>query len=137
MAKRILLLGASKHIGFHVLEELAPQPEKYQLFVIARTPAARIAEFPGKTNVTFVQGDAKDETTVSNVIYDTMQGRVDYVVVTVGILPPKSFQRDSHKGGTIVFNKYFMPRFSDLTLWYFLPLPLPFFLLLERHANCL
>jgi len=91
MAKRILLLGASKHIGFHVLEELAPQPENYQLFVIARTPAARIADFPGKQNVRFIQGDAKDEQTVSNVIYDIMQGRVDYVVVTVGNPPPGIF----------------------------------------------
>ena len=90
MAKRILLLGASKHIGFHVLEELAPQPENYQLFVIARTPAARIADFPGKQNVRFIQGDAKDEQTVSNVIYDIMQGRVDYVVVTVGNPSPPS-----------------------------------------------
>ena len=87
MAKRILLLGASKHIGLHVLEELAPQPENYQLFVIARTPADKIEVFPGKENVHFIQGDAKDEQTVSNAIYGIMQGQVDYVVMTVGSLP--------------------------------------------------
>lgn len=87
MAKRILLLGASKHIGFHVLEELAPQPEKYQLFVIARTPAVNVANFPGKENVRFIQGDAKDQATVSKAIYETMQGNVDYVVVSVGSSP--------------------------------------------------
>jgi hypothetical protein len=102
MAKRILLLGASKHIGLHVLEDLAPHPLQYQCFVIARTPADRIATFPGKENVRFIAGDAKDEKTVSKVIFETMQGRVDYVVMTVG--------------GTIVFNSYFMPRFSDPTL---------------------
>jgi nucleoside-diphosphate-sugar epimerase len=87
MAKRILLIGASKHIGFHVLEELAPQPEKYTLFVLARSSAATIAPFEGKENVTFIQGDAKDENIVSNAINSAMNGNVDVVVVTVGIPP--------------------------------------------------
>jgi NAD(P)-dependent dehydrogenase (short-subunit alcohol dehydrogenase family) len=85
MTKRILLIGASKHIGYHVLEELAPQPEKYTLFVLARSAAATIVPFNGKENVTFIQGDAKDETIVSNAINSTMNGDVDFVVVTVGI----------------------------------------------------
>ena len=102
-AKRILLLGASKHIGFHLLEYLAPQPEKYTCFVIARTAAEKIAQFKGKENVTFIQGDAKDVKTVSEAINSTMNEQIDFAVVTVG--------------GTIVFNKYMMPKFSDLTLW--------------------
>jgi nucleoside-diphosphate-sugar epimerase len=114
--KRILLLGASKHIGFHVVEYLAPQPEKYSLFVLARSSASTIAEFEGKENVTFIQGDAKDENVVSNAIHSTMNGQVDFVIVTVGI--------DSHFsyvliiGGALVFNKFLMPRISDPTLWY-------------------
>ena len=83
-AKRILLIGASKHIGFHVLKELAPWSEKYTLFVLARSAAATIAPFKGKENVTFIQGDAKDEETVRKTIISTMKGQVDYVVVTVG-----------------------------------------------------
>ena len=114
MAKRVLLIGASKHIGFHVLEELASQPEKYTLFVLARSAAATIAPFNGKENVTFIQGDAKDETIVSNAINSTMNGDVDFIVVTVGISP---FSRRLILGGTIVYNKFFMPRFSDVTLW--------------------
>jgi len=85
MAKRVLLIGASKHIGFHILEEIASQKDKYELFVLARTPKDRIAEFNGKDNVTFIQGDAKDLNTVTNAINVTMQGKVDYIVITVGI----------------------------------------------------
>jgi hypothetical protein len=87
MAKRILLIGASKHIGFHVLEELALQPDKYTLFVLARSAAAAIAPFKGKESVTFIQGDAKDENVVGNAINSTMNGDVDFVVVSVGISP--------------------------------------------------
>ena len=115
MAKRILLIGASRHIGFHILEELAPQPEKYTLFVLARSAAATIAPFNGKENVAFIQGDAKDEKIVSNAINSTMNGDVDFVVVTVGI--PAFLVSWLILGGTIVYNKFFMPRFSDLTLW--------------------
>ena len=83
--KRILCIGASKHIGYHILEYLAPEPVKYQLFVLARTPAEKIVPFKGKENVTFIQGDAKNEETVKRVITSEMQGRVDFVVITVGI----------------------------------------------------
>ena len=83
--KRILLLGASKHIGYHIVEELAPQKSEYALFVIARTPADKITQFKGKENVTFIQGDAKDTQTVSNVVNSTMGGDVDFVIITVGI----------------------------------------------------
>jgi short-subunit dehydrogenase len=86
--KRVLLLGASKHIGYHVLELLAPQPDKYSLFVLARSAAATIAPFQGKENVTFIQGDATDENTVSKVITSDMNGQVDFVIVTVGTVPP-------------------------------------------------
>ena len=85
--KRILLIGASKHIGFHVVEYLATEPDKYTLFVLARSPASSIANFKGKENVTFIQGDAKDEKTVSDVINSTMNGNVDFVIASVGILP--------------------------------------------------
>jgi NAD(P)-dependent dehydrogenase (short-subunit alcohol dehydrogenase family) len=84
-AKRILLIGASRHIGYHVLEYLAPQPEKYALFVLARSPADKIAEFEGKKNVTFIQGDAKDKTVVNDAINNTMNGNVDFIVISVGI----------------------------------------------------
>lgn len=87
-SKRILCIGASKHIGYHVLEYLAPEPEKYQLFVLARTPAEKIVPFKGKENVTFIQGDAKNEETVKRVITSEMQGRVDFVVITVGTIEP-------------------------------------------------
>ena len=83
-AKRILLLGASKHIGYHVLELLAPHPEKYALFALARSAPDSIAPFKGKDNVTFIQGDAKNQTTVSNVVNSTMRGNVDFVISTVG-----------------------------------------------------
>jgi short-subunit dehydrogenase len=86
MAKRILLIGASKHIGFHILEDIASQKDQYELFVLARTAKERIADFKGKENVTFIQGDAKDQNNVNNVINSTMQGRVDYIVVTIGTL---------------------------------------------------
>jgi len=89
--KRILCIGASKNIGYHILEDLAPQPERYQLFVLARTPAEKIAPFNGKENVRFIQGDGKDEDTVRRVITVDMQGRVDFVVITVGI----SYKRQS------------------------------------------
>lgn len=112
--KRILLLGASKHIGLHVVEYLAPEPEKYTLFVLARSAASSIAEFKGKENVTFIQGDAKDEKVVGDVITTTMNGEVDFVIVTVGMI---LFRRKLMKGGSIVFNKFYMPRFSDSTLW--------------------
>jgi NAD(P)-dependent dehydrogenase (short-subunit alcohol dehydrogenase family) len=85
--KRILLIGASKHIGFHVVEYLAPQPDKYALFVLARSAASSIANFKGKENVTFIQGDAKDEKTISDAINSTMNGNVDFVIASVGILP--------------------------------------------------
>jgi len=87
MVKRVLLIGASKHIGFHILEDIASQKDTYELFVLARTPKNRIAEFKGKENVTFIQGDAKDQSNVNNVINVTMQGNVDYIVITVGIFP--------------------------------------------------
>ena len=83
-AKRILLLGASKHIGYHVLDFLAPQPEKYTLFVLARSAPDTIAPFKGKENVTFIQGDAKNQTTVSDAVNSTMQGNVDFVISTIG-----------------------------------------------------
>jgi NAD(P)-dependent dehydrogenase (short-subunit alcohol dehydrogenase family) len=91
-AKRILLIGASKNIGYHILEYLAPQPDKYALFVLARTPAAKIVPFEGQENVTFVQGDGRDETTVGNVIHSTMQGNVDFVIITVGRRPAHALQ---------------------------------------------
>jgi short-subunit dehydrogenase len=89
--KRILCIGASAHIGYHILEDLAPQPDKYELFVLARTPADKITPFKGKENVKFIQGDAKDEPTVRKVLTSDMQGRVDYIVITVGnaLLPIK------------------------------------------------
>jgi len=114
--KRILLLGASKHIGFHVVEYLAPNPEKYSLFVLARSAASTIAEFKGKENVTFIQGDAKDEKVVSNAIHSTMNGQVDFVIVTVGMDP--RFTHVLIVGGAVVFNKFLMPSVSDPTLWY-------------------
>ena len=85
MGKRVLLIGASKHIGFHILEDIANLKDEYELFVLARTPRERIPEFKGKENVTFIQGDAKDQNKVDNVINVTMQGNVDYIVITVGI----------------------------------------------------
>jgi short-subunit dehydrogenase len=87
-AKRILCLGASKNIGYHVLEFLAPQPEKYTLFVLARSSPETITPFKGKENVTFIQGDGTDLKTVENAIHSTMQGNVDFVIVTVGTFPP-------------------------------------------------
>ena len=90
MSKRILLIGASKHIGFHILEDIACQKDRYELFVLARTAKERIADFKGKENVTFIQGDAKDQNNVDNVINFTMQGKVDYIVITVGTLYPKN-----------------------------------------------
>jgi NAD(P)-dependent dehydrogenase (short-subunit alcohol dehydrogenase family) len=90
VAQRILLVGGSKHIGFHILEFLAPQTEKYALFVLARTPADKIAPFSGKENVTFIQGDATDEATVNDVVTSTMKGDVDFVIMTVGIPPTSS-----------------------------------------------
>ena len=80
------MLGASKHIGYHILEYIASETDKYTLFVLARTPAAKIESFQGKENVTFIQGDARDESTVSKIFNETMQGNVDFVIVTVGIL---------------------------------------------------
>jgi len=91
-AKRILCLGASKHIGYHVLEFLAPQPEKYSLFVLARSAPETIKPFKGKENVTFIRGDATDLKTVNNVIHETMQGNVDFVIVTVGNSPPSEIK---------------------------------------------
>lgn len=78
------MIGASKHIGFHILEDIASQKDTYELFVLARTPKERIVEFKGKENVTFIQGDAKDQNKVNSVLNNTMQGNVDYIVVTVG-----------------------------------------------------
>jgi nucleoside-diphosphate-sugar epimerase len=89
-AKRVLLIGASKHIGYHVLEMLATQPDEYTLFVLARTPAASIAPFKGKENVTFVKGDAKDLTTVKDILQNTMNGNIDYIICTVGTIYIKS-----------------------------------------------
>jgi len=83
--KRILCIGASKNIGYYILEELAPQRDQCQLFVLARTPASNIQPFVGKENVTFISGDAKNEETVNKVINSDMQGQVDYIVITVGI----------------------------------------------------
>jgi NAD(P)-dependent dehydrogenase (short-subunit alcohol dehydrogenase family) len=82
--KRILCIGASKHIGYHILEELAPKPDQYKLFVLARTPSDKISAFNGKENVTFISGDAKNEETVRRVVETEMQGQVDYVLITVG-----------------------------------------------------
>jgi NAD(P)-dependent dehydrogenase (short-subunit alcohol dehydrogenase family) len=84
--KRILLIGASKNIGFHVLETLAPQPDKYALFVLARSPEAKIAPFEGKDNVTFIQGDAKDEEVVADAVNNTMKGDVDFILISVGTI---------------------------------------------------
>ena len=84
--KRILLIGASKHIGFHCLEFLAPHPDKYTLFVLARTPSDKVVQFKGKENVTFIQGDATDQTQVEKALYETMNGNVDFIVSTVGII---------------------------------------------------
>ena len=88
--KRILLLGASKHIGYHILEELAPKKDEYALFVIARTPSDKIKPFNGKENVTFISGDAKDPQIVGNAVNSTMNGDVDFVIITVGITLPLS-----------------------------------------------
>jgi short-subunit dehydrogenase len=85
-AKRVLLIGASKHIGYHVLEMLATQPDEYALFVLARTPAASIASFKGKENVTFVKCDAKDLTTVKDILQNTMNWDIDYIICTVGTI---------------------------------------------------
>src|SRR5271155_5276175 len=89
-AKRILCLGASKHIGYHVLEFLAPQTEKYTLFVLARSAPETIKPFKGKENITFIQGDATDLNTVENAIHSTMKGNVDFVIVTVGNSPRRN-----------------------------------------------
>jgi hypothetical protein len=86
--KRILLLGASKHIGYHVLEQLAPESDKYTLFVLARSASSTITPFKGKENITFIQGDAKDQTTMEKVISSTMNGQVDFIVSTVGTSIP-------------------------------------------------
>jgi len=99
--KRVLLIGASKHIGYHVLETLARQPEKYSCYVLARTPAAKITPFKGKENVTFIQGDAKDQKTVTNAIH-AMNGNIDFVIVTIG--------------AALVFKKFIIPANSDPTL---------------------
>ena len=115
-AKRILLLGGSKHIGYHILEFLAPQPEKYALFVLARSAPDTIKAFKGKENVTFIQGDAKDSNTLNKAINSTMQGNVDFVISTVGN-SLTSWERELISGGSIVYNKFFMPRISDPTLW--------------------
>ena len=104
MVKRILLLGASKNIGLHVLEEIAPQKDLYELFVLARTPGDKVVAFPGKENVTFIQGDATDLKTVSDAVNNIMGGNVDFVVMTVG--------------GDIVFNKFLVPKLSNPTIWY-------------------
>jgi len=104
MVKRILLLGGSKHIGFHILEDIASQKDLYKLFVLARTPGDKVAAFPGKENVTFIQGDATDFKTVSNAVNDTMGGKIDFVIMTVG--------------GDIVFNKFLVPKLANPTIWY-------------------
>jgi short-subunit dehydrogenase len=83
--KQILCIGASKNIGYHILERLAPKSEQYKLFVLARTPASSITPFVGKDNVTFVSGDAKKEENIRKVINSDMQRKVDYVVISVGI----------------------------------------------------
>lgn len=100
--KRILLLGASKHIGFHCLEFLAPHPDKYTLFVLARTPANQVASFNGKENVVFIKGDATDQATVENAIYTIMNGRIDVIVCTVG---------------SSVKYKYGIPTIANPDLW--------------------
>lgn len=92
--KRILLLGASKHIGYHVLELLAPQPDIYTLFVFARSAPATIAPFNGKENVTFIQGDAKDENALGKAITSDMNGQVDFVIFTVGKNPNSLFVQE-------------------------------------------
>ena len=83
--KNILLLGGSKHIGHHVLEILAPRPDEYKLFCIARSSPDTIESFTGKENVNFVQGDAKSVDTVDNVVRNVMGGKVDFVIITVGM----------------------------------------------------
>jgi NAD(P)-dependent dehydrogenase (short-subunit alcohol dehydrogenase family) len=101
--KRILLIGASKNIGFHCLEFLAPHPDKYTCFVLARTPADKVALFDGKTNVTFIQGDATDQNVVEHALYDVMRGNVDFIVCTVG--------------SDIGYTKLGMPRMANPELW--------------------
>jgi short-subunit dehydrogenase len=116
--KRILLLGASKNIGYHVLELLAPEPEKYTLFVFARSAAVNIAPFGGKENVTFIQGDAKDETALGNAITSDMNGQVDFVIFTVGRVPHLfRSEADFVLGSAFSFNKFMMPKMADPTLW--------------------
>ena len=100
--KRILCIGASKHIGYHILEDLAPQPDKYQLFVLARTPADKIAPFLGKENVNFIQGDGKDEDTVRRVLTSDMESRADFVVITVGIIHIPESRLISSRGNNCI-----------------------------------
>jgi nucleoside-diphosphate-sugar epimerase len=80
--KTILLIGASKHIGFHILEDIAPNKDNYSLHVLARTQSSSIPNFKGKENITFIQGDAKDPTTIQNTIASIP--KLDYIIITVG-----------------------------------------------------
>jgi fibrillarin-like rRNA methylase len=94
MAQRILLIGASKNIGYHILQDLAPQPTKYTLHVLARSNPSTIPPFKGKENITFIQGDAKDPTTIQNTI--TSIGTPDYIIITVGNPPHNSVNSRKH-----------------------------------------
>jgi len=87
MARRALIVGASRGIGLGLAEELAGRG--WQVIASQRKPSAALARLADTANVEVVSADVTDSPSLEAVVARFVAGSLDVVLVNAGIIGPE------------------------------------------------